>query len=126
MNSSKSINQSAHAQLTHSSVPSVNTWCFQIGICALTSSTNSVQAAKAEFFDNAGILDEKANNFELRMSQFFNWYFFISMKLHQINNIDKNHENHLYFYVDALLTLENIISNIIESFILIISFLTLK
>lgn len=37
---------------------------------------DEVRAAKAEFFDNAGILDEKANNFELRMSQFFNWYFF--------------------------------------------------
>lgn len=35
-----------------------------------------VRLAKAQFFDNAGILDEKAQNFELRMNQFFDWYFF--------------------------------------------------
>lgn len=35
-----------------------------------------VRAAKSEFFDNAGILDEHSEQFELRMSQFFDWYFF--------------------------------------------------
>lgn len=37
---------------------------------------DEVKIAKSEFFDNAGILDERSNNFELRMSQFFDWYFF--------------------------------------------------
>jgi len=35
-----------------------------------------VRIAKSEFFDNAGILDEHSDQFELRMSQFFDWYFF--------------------------------------------------
>lgn len=35
-----------------------------------------VKLAKSQFFDNAGILDERDANFELRMSQFFDWYFF--------------------------------------------------
>jgi len=35
-----------------------------------------VRVAKSEFFDNAGILDEHSEQFELRMSQFFDWYFF--------------------------------------------------
>jgi hypothetical protein len=35
-----------------------------------------VRWAKGEFFDNAGILDENSEQFELRMSQFFDWYFF--------------------------------------------------
>lgn len=37
---------------------------------------DEVRVAKGEFFDNAGILDEKAPNYELRMAQFFDWYFF--------------------------------------------------
>lgn len=37
---------------------------------------DEVKKAKAEFFDNAGILDENNPQFELRMSQFFDWYFF--------------------------------------------------
>lgn len=32
--------------------------------------------AKKEFFENAGYLDEHADNFEQRMSQFYDWYFF--------------------------------------------------
>lgn len=35
-----------------------------------------VKFAKSEFFDNAGILDENSPSFELRMNQFFDWYFF--------------------------------------------------
>lgn len=35
---------------------------------------DEVRVAKSEFFDNAGILDEHSANFELRMSQFFDWY----------------------------------------------------
>jgi hypothetical protein len=35
-----------------------------------------VRQAKSEFFDNAGILEEHSDQFELRMSQFFDWYFF--------------------------------------------------
>lgn len=35
-----------------------------------------VRQAKSEFFDNAGILEEHSEQFELRMSQFFDWYFF--------------------------------------------------
>jgi hypothetical protein len=37
---------------------------------------DEVKIAKSQFFDNAGILDEKAHNYELRMNQFFDWYFF--------------------------------------------------
>lgn len=32
--------------------------------------------AKKEFFDNTGALDEHSDNFDLRMSQFYDWYFF--------------------------------------------------
>jgi hypothetical protein len=32
--------------------------------------------AKSAFFDRAGVLDENLPSFELRMSQFFDWYFF--------------------------------------------------
>lgn len=35
-----------------------------------------VRFAKGEFFDNAGILEEQSEQFELRMSQFFDWYLF--------------------------------------------------
>lgn len=37
---------------------------------------DEVRMAKIEFFENAGILDESSDHFELRMSQFFDWYFF--------------------------------------------------
>lgn len=37
---------------------------------------DEVRGAKSDFFDNAGILDEHSDQFELRMSQFFDWYFF--------------------------------------------------
>ncbi len=37
---------------------------------------DEVKKAKSEFFDNAGILEENSPQFELRMSQFFDWYFF--------------------------------------------------
>lgn len=32
--------------------------------------------AKKEFFDNSGTLDEHSEYYELRMSQFYDWYFF--------------------------------------------------
>lgn len=32
--------------------------------------------AKKEFFENSGTLDEHSEHFELRMSQFYDWYFF--------------------------------------------------
>ena len=32
--------------------------------------------AKKEFFDGSGVLDEQATNYEVRMSQFYDWYFF--------------------------------------------------
>lgn len=35
-----------------------------------------IRLAKSQFFDDAGILDERDASFELRMSQFFDWYFF--------------------------------------------------
>ncbi len=35
-----------------------------------------IQFAKRDFFDNAGILEEGSNQYEQRMSQFFDWYFF--------------------------------------------------
>ena len=35
-----------------------------------------VRRAKAEFFDNAGILEETSDQYEFRMSQFFDWYLF--------------------------------------------------
>lgn len=37
---------------------------------------DEVRTAKSEFFDNAGILDENSEYYELRMAQFFDWYFF--------------------------------------------------
>ncbi len=37
---------------------------------------DEVRLAKTQFFDNAGILDESAPSYELRMNQFFDWYFF--------------------------------------------------
>jgi len=37
---------------------------------------DEVKQAKSQFFDNAGILDEKAQSYELRMNQFFDWYLF--------------------------------------------------
>ena len=36
-----------HAQFTHSSVPSVNTWCFQTGSFSLVRSTSAWHAANA-------------------------------------------------------------------------------
>ncbi len=35
-----------------------------------------VRKAKQEFFDNAGILEETSPQYETRMNQFFDWYFF--------------------------------------------------
>ena len=35
-----------------------------------------LKIAKQQFFDNAGILEEHSAHFELRMCQFFDWYFF--------------------------------------------------
>lgn len=35
-----------------------------------------VSQARIEFFENAGVLDENALNYDLRISQFFDWYFF--------------------------------------------------
>lgn len=32
--------------------------------------------AQREFFGNSGTLDEQSENYELRMSQFYDWYFF--------------------------------------------------
>lgn len=37
---------------------------------------DEVAKAKKDFFDNAGILDEHNEHFELRMTQFFDWYYF--------------------------------------------------
>lgn len=37
---------------------------------------DEVSAAKHEFFDRAGILDEMAADFEMKMSQFVDWYLF--------------------------------------------------
>jgi hypothetical protein len=37
---------------------------------------DEIQMAKAQFFDNAGILDERSAQYELRMNQFFDWYLF--------------------------------------------------
>ncbi len=35
-----------------------------------------IRMAKIQFFDNAGILDENSPSYDLRMNQFFDWYFF--------------------------------------------------
>ena len=35
-----------------------------------------LQAAKNEFFDNTTLNEENSEQYELRMSQFFDWYFF--------------------------------------------------
>lgn len=35
-----------------------------------------LSAAKREFFENAGTLDEHSEHFESRMAQFYDWYFF--------------------------------------------------
>lgn len=37
---------------------------------------DEVKDAKKIFFDSAGILEEHSDQFDLRMSQFFDWYFF--------------------------------------------------
>lgn len=37
---------------------------------------NEIIAAKKSFFEYAGILDENNEQYELRMEQFFDWYFF--------------------------------------------------
>jgi hypothetical protein len=37
---------------------------------------DEVRLAKIEFFENSGVLDENAENYEIRMSQFFDWYLF--------------------------------------------------
>ncbi len=37
---------------------------------------DEVAAAKREFFDEAGIIDEENNAFEMRMTQFLEWYLF--------------------------------------------------
>ena len=37
---------------------------------------DEIHMAKTQFFDNAGILDENSPSYELRMNQFFDWYFF--------------------------------------------------
>jgi len=37
---------------------------------------DEIRVAKTQFFDNAGILDENSPSYELRMNQFFDWYFF--------------------------------------------------
>lgn len=40
------------------------------------SFSEEVAEAKREFFDRAGILDEMATDFEMKMSQFVDWYLF--------------------------------------------------
>ncbi len=35
-----------------------------------------VATAKKEFFDEAGVIDEESNGFEMRMTQFLEWYVF--------------------------------------------------
>lgn len=53
---------------------------------------DEVRMAKSEFFDNAGILDEKSDHFELRMSQFFDWYFFTrEMKGYALTPLESIH-----------------------------------
>ncbi len=47
-----------------------------LGYFAVPEFRDEVQKAKGEFFDNAGILEENSDHFELRMNQFFDWYFF--------------------------------------------------
>lgn len=37
---------------------------------------DEIMSAKTEFFENAGVLDENSPHYELRMYQFFDWYFF--------------------------------------------------
>jgi hypothetical protein len=37
---------------------------------------DEIRLAKREFFENSSVFDESSPHFELRMSQFFDWYFF--------------------------------------------------
>ncbi len=37
---------------------------------------DEIRLAKREFFENSSVFDETSSHFELRMSQFFDWYFF--------------------------------------------------
>lgn len=37
---------------------------------------DELMMAKKEFFDGSGVVDEQAMNYEVRMSQFYDWYFF--------------------------------------------------
>lgn len=37
---------------------------------------DEIRLAKREFFENSSVFDESSSHFELRMAQFFDWYFF--------------------------------------------------
>lgn len=45
---------------------------------------DEVASAKKDFFDESGIVDEESPNFEMRMTQFLEWYLF-SRKLREVN-----------------------------------------
>ncbi len=71
---------------------------------------DEVRLAKIEFFENSGVLDENAENFEIRMSQFFDWYFFTrDMKGYAKTPLESVHmARELRFSEDELLLLENL------------------
>ena len=37
---------------------------------------DEIRLAKRDFFDSSSVFDEGSSHFELRMAQFFDWYFF--------------------------------------------------
>ncbi|RYZ76649.1 MAG: hypothetical protein EOP05_04385, partial [Proteobacteria bacterium] len=45
---------------------------------------DDVAKAKKEFFDEAGVMDEENEAFEMRMTQFLEWYLF-TRRLNEIN-----------------------------------------
>jgi hypothetical protein len=71
---------------------------------------DEIRLAKAQFFDNAGILDEKSPQYELRMNQFFDWYLFTrDLAGHGLTPLQAvNSARELRFGEDELLKIEQL------------------
>jgi len=67
-----------------------------LAVFAGTNFHEDLKHAKVDFFENTSVLDENSPQFDLRMSQFFDWYFF-SRPLSQtrkspLNSVDLSRE----------------------------------
>lgn len=47
-----------------------------LGVYAGPDYTNEVAEARRQFFDRTAVLDENSENYQLRIHQFYDWYFF--------------------------------------------------